>query len=156
MTERTNYTANDVTNFDFKEIHDTTEKSNSSDEKHVNNESYKEERAKRIRRSISSKYNSDNSITVTMRNGYNDVIGEETFTKDDLFLLAQEKGEKIIDKKNKDKRRTDRNKGIDDTLEEVCKMIGLSVLSIAGCKLLDVTGKKSAKLVKSLARKIAK
>lgn len=124
--------------------------------KATDNESYKNERAHKVTRSISSKYNCDNSITVTMKDGYENILGEETFTKEDLYFLAQDKAEKIINKKIKDKRRTERNKGIDDTLEEVCKMIGLSVLSIAGCMLLDAAGKKSIKAIKGLARKIAK
>ena len=35
-------------------------------------------------------------------------------------------------------------------------MIGMTVISIAAGKVLDVAGKESAKLVKNLARKIAK
>lgn len=145
----------------FKEIENTTNTDFKYDGatgtiKATDNEAFKNERARRIRRCTSSKYNADNSVTVTVKDGYGNIIGEETFTKDDLFILAQEKGEKIIDKKTRDKRRTERNKGTDDTLEEVCKMIGLSVLSIAGCKVLDVAGKKSIKAIKGLARKIAK
>ena len=73
-----------------------------------------------------------------------------------IFLLAQEKGESIIDKKVRDKKRAERNKVADDTLEDICKAIGLGVLSIAGGMMIEAAGKKSAKLVKSLARKIAK
>jgi hypothetical protein len=120
------------------------------------NEAYKNERARRIRKSVSSRYNADNSVTVTVTDGYGNVTGEETFTKDDLFILAQEKGESIINKKVRDKKRAERNKVVDDTLEDICKAIGLSVLSIAGGMMIEAAGKKSAKLVKSLARKIAK
>lgn len=124
--------------------------------KATDNEAFKNERACKVTKCVSSRYNADNSITVTVKDGYGNVTGEETFTKDDLFLLAQEKGEKIIDKKVRDKKRTERNKNIDDVLEDICKAIGLSVLSLAGVKLLDVTCKKSAKLFTSLARKIVK
>lgn len=124
--------------------------------KATDNEAFKNERARHIRRSVSSRYNADNSVTVTVTDGYGNVTGEETFTKDDLFLLAQEKGTSIIDKKVRDKKRAERSKVVDDTLEDICKVIGLSVLSVAGCKLLDVAGKKTAKFAKNLARKIAK
>ena len=124
--------------------------------KATDKEALKNERARRIRRRVTSKYNADNSITVTVKDGYGNITGEETFTKDDLFLLAQEKGESIIDKKVRDKKRAERNKVADDTLEDICKAIGLSVLSIAGGMMIEAAGKKSAKLVKSLARKIAK
>ena len=120
------------------------------------NEAYKNERARYIRRSVSSRYNADNSVTVTVKDGYGNVTGEETFTKDDLFLLAQEKGESIIDKKARDKTRAERNKNIDDALEDTCKVIGMTVISVAVGKILDVAGKKSVKIVKNLARKIAK
>ena len=136
----------------FKELDNLT----AVKEKYHDNEAYKNERARRIRRCVTSKYNADNSITVNVKDGYGNIVGEETFTKDDLFLLAQEKGESIIDKKLRDTKRTERNKNIDDALEDICKVIGLSVLSLAGTKLLDVTCKKSAKLFTSLARKIAK
>lgn len=135
----------------YKEIENTANTFKATD-----NEAFKNERARKVTKCVSSRYNADNSITVTVKDGYGNVTGEETFTKDDLFLLAQEKGEKIIDKKNKDKKRSARNKNIDDTLEDICKVIGLSVLSLAGTKLLDVTCKKSAKLFTSLARKIVK
>ncbi len=135
----------------YKEIENTANSFKATD-----NEAFKNERALHIRRCVSSKYNADNSVSVTVKDGYGNLVGEETFTKDDLFLLAQEKGESIIDKKLRDKKRTERNKNIDDALEDICKVIGLSVLSLAGAKLLDVTCKKSAKLFTSLARKIAK
>ena len=124
--------------------------------KATDNEAFKKERARRIRRCVSSKYNADNSITVTVKDGYGNTTGEETFTKDDLFILAQEKGEDIIDKKARDKRRTERNKTIDDALEDTCKVIGMTVISVVAGKLLDIAGKKSVKVIKSLARKIAK
>ena len=135
----------------YKEIENTANTFKATD-----NEAYKNERAHKVTKCVSSRYNADNSITVTVKDGYGNVTGEETFTKDDLFLLAQEKGEKIIDKKNKDKKRSARNKVVDDTLEDICKVIGMTVISIAAGKVLDVAGKKSAKLVKNLARKIAK
>ena len=141
----------ETTTTNYKEIENTANSFKATD-----NEAFKNERALRIRRRVSSEYNVDNSISVTVKDGYGNIIGKETFTKDDLFLLAQEKGESIIDKKVRDKKRTERNKNIDDALEDICKMIGLSVLSLAGTKLLDLTCKKSAKLVKRLARKIAK
>lgn len=132
----------------YKEIENTF--------KATDNEAFKNERARKVTKCVSSRYNVDNSVTVTVKDGYGNVTGEETFTKDDLFLLAQEKGEKIIDKKVRDAKRTERNKTIDDALEDTCKIIGMTVISVVAGKLLDVAGKKSAKLAKSLARKIAK
>ena len=123
----------------------------------INNVALKEERAKRIRRHVHYSYDDDNrTVTVEMRDGYDNLLGKEVFTEEDMKTLAQEKGEKIIDKKNKDKKRSARNKVVDDTLEDICKVIGMTVISIAAGKVLDVAGKKSAKLVKNLARKIAK
>lgn len=135
----------------YKEIENTANTFKATD-----NEAFKNERARKVTKCVSSRYNADNSVTVTVKDGYGNVTGEETFTKDDLFLLAQEKGEKIIDKKVRDAKRTERNKTIDDALEDTCKIIGMTVISVVAGKLLDVAGKKSAKLVKSLARKIAK
>ena len=61
--------------------------------KATDNEAFKNERARRIRRRVTSKYNVDNSITVTVKDGYGNITGEETFTKDDLSPCTGERRE---------------------------------------------------------------
>ena len=114
----------------------------------INNVALKEERAKHIRRHISSKYNGDNSITVTVKDGYDNVLGEETFTKDDIFDITQEKGEKLINRKLSKAKAEERRNNRAESFEVLCKYVGAYCIGYAG-GILAVKGiKKIASIIK--------
>lgn len=121
-----------------------TQKTNTT----INNVALKEERAKYIRRHVSSRYNSDNSITVTVKDGYDNILGEETFTKDDIFDITQEKGEKIIDKKISKAKAEERRHNRSESFETFCKYVGAYAVGYTGGILAVKVIKKIVSLIK--------
>ena len=113
-----------------------------------NNEALKNERAKKVTRKLSSCYNGDNSITVTLRDGYDIILGEETFTKDDIFEITQEKGEKLINRKISKAKAEERHKLNTEVFENFCKYIGAYVVGYTGGVLAVKAMKKVAEVIK--------
>ena len=114
----------------------------------TNNVALKEERSKRIHRTVSSRYNSDNSITVTVKDGHDNIIGEETFTKDDIFDITQEKGEKLIDRKLSKAKAEERRNHRSEGFETLCKYIGAYTVGYTGGILVVKVIKKIVSLIK--------
>ena len=110
------------------------------------NEALKEERAKRYRKHVHQVINLDESVTVKVTDGHENVLGEETFTKDDMQKLAMEKGEKIIDKKLAKERSLARKKSFEDGLGIYAQYIGYYTIGYAA-------GYVAVKLIKKVLKK---
>lgn len=73
--------------------------------KAINNTELKMERAKSVTRKTTYKSNSDNSVTITVSDGYDNVLREETFTREDMIDLANEFTNKLVAKDQRKARR---------------------------------------------------
>lgn len=113
----------------------------------TNNVALKEERAKRIRRHVHYSYDDDNrTVTVEMRDGYDNLLGKEVFTEEDMKTLAQEKGEKIINHKLAKEKSEARNKVLKDGMSLYTQLIGSYAIGYA-------VGYAAVKLIKKVLKK---
>lgn len=77
-----------------------------------NNAELKNARAKVVTRKNTYKNNSDNSVTITVSDGYDNVLREETFTREDMIDLANEFTNKLVAKDQRKKRRDSYNENL--------------------------------------------
>ena len=120
---------------------------NTSETKVTDNEAFKDERAKRIRRHVHYSYDDSNrTVTVEMYDGYDNLLGKETFTEEDMKTLAQEKGEKIINRKLAKERSEARSKTLKDGLSFYTQFIGSYMIGYAA-------GYVVVKLIKKVLKK---
>lgn len=99
----------------------------------TNNVALKEERAKRYRRHVHYSYDDENrTMTVEMCDGYDNLLGKEVFTEEDMKTLAQEKGEKIINRKLSKAKAEERRNNRAENFEVLCKYVGAYCIGYAG------------------------
>ena len=80
--------------------------------KATNNTELKMETAKRVTRKTHYTNNSDNSVTIKVTDGYDHVLREETYTREDMINLADEFTNKLVAKDQRKARRDSRNENL--------------------------------------------
>ena len=70
-----------------------------------NNAELKNARAKVVTRKNTYRNNADNSVTITVSDGYDNILREETFTREDMIDLANEFTNKLVSKDQRKARR---------------------------------------------------
>lgn len=93
-----------------------------------NNAELKNARAKVVTRKNTYKNNSDNSVTITVSDGYDNVLREETFTREGMIDLANEFTNKLVAKDQRKKRRESCN----ENFKTLMCVIGTYTCSIGG------------------------
>ena len=80
--------------------------------KATNNTELKMELAKSVTRKTHYTNNSDSSVTIKVTDGYDHILREETYTREDMITLADRYTNKLVDKDAKKKRRDSLNENI--------------------------------------------
>ena len=109
-----------------------------------NNAELKNARAKVVTRKNTYRNNADNSVTITVSDGYDNILREETFTREDMIDLANEFTNKLV---AKDQRKESRNRHVEG-FETFCKYIGAYFVGYTGGILAVKAIKKIASIIK--------
>lgn len=94
----------------------------------INNVELEMETAKRVTRKTHYINNDDSSVTIKVTDGYDHILREETFTREDMITLADRYTNKLVDKDTKKKRRDSCN----EILKTLMYVVGVYTCSIGG------------------------